>query len=101
MPCKTGKCCCCIPIRCGTNIIGGLHAIYLFYFLYSGEFVGASLNFFAGTTFIIMLVKDSAMMRGIFCAAFTTYVCMILVLNLYYTFFKIGEDKKMFDMAVR
>ena len=88
MACKIGKCCCCISIKCGTNIIGGIHAVYLFLCLYAGALIGATLNFFSGTAFIVMLVKDSAMTRGIFCASFITYVCLINALNIYAMFFR-------------
>ena len=98
MPCKASKCCCCVPIKWGTYIIGGLHAVYLCLFLYRPDYLGAALNFFVGTTFVFMLFKDTAMMRGIFFAAFSTYICMITALNLYFTFFITGIEKNMFQL---
>ena len=99
--CQTKRCCCCIPIKCGTNIIGGLHAVYFLLFLYKGDFLGAAINFFSGSTFIAMMVKDTGFMRGLFCAAFTTYVCTVAILSFYFTFFMWEEDYKMFRLAVK
>ena len=101
MSCRQTKCCCCIPIKTGTYIIGGIHAIYLLLFVSQGDYLGAALNFFAGSTFLFMVFRDSSFTRGLFFAAFFTYVLTVVFLNLYFTFFMLEEDKVLFDIAVR
>ena len=101
MFCIQSKCCCCIPIKVGTYIIGGLHAIYFFLFLTKADWLGAALNLFSGSTFIAMVVKDSSFTRGIFFAAFATYVICVALFNLYFTFFMVEEDREKFEIAVR
>ena len=93
MPCKQTKCCCCIPIKIGSHIIGGMHAIYILLFISQGDYLGAILNFFAGSAFIAMVFRDTSFTRGIFFAAFLTYVITVLLLNLYFTFFMLDSDK--------
>ena len=101
MFCKQKKCCCCIPIKVGTYIIGGLHAIYFVLFLVKADYLGAALNLFSGSTFLAMVFKDSSFTRGIFFAAFATYVISVALFNLYFTFFMIEADQQKFELAVR
>ena len=100
MNCRTKSCCCCISIRNGTYLIGVLHAVYFVMFLLEPNFIGASLNFFCMSTFIAMVFKDTAFTRSIFFTAFATYVVLIAVLNLYFTFFRFEEDETRFTNKV-
>ena len=101
MFCKQSKCCCCIPIKIGTYIIGGLHALYFVLFLTKSDWLGAALNLFSGSTFLAMVFRDTSFTRGAFFAAFATYVITVALLNLYFTFFLVGDDQAQFELAVR
>ena len=100
MNCKTKKCCCCIPVKIGTYLIGGIHVIYLFLFLYKHAVVDAVLNLFTGMTFITMLLKDSQFTRMVFFAAFVTYVCIFNSLDIYFTLFPWEDEKQMIDEVI-
>ena len=59
------------------------------------------MNFFAGSSFVLMVFKDTSFTRGIFFAAFTTYVLTVTLINLYFTLFMLDEDQELFDAAVK
>ena len=100
MNCKTKRCCCCVPIKTGTYVIGALHAIYFVLFIMEPNFIGASLNFFCMSTFFAMVFKDSPFTRQIFFTAFATYVFLIAMLNVYFTFFRFEDDEVRFNAAI-
>ena len=90
---KANKCCCCIPIKVGTYLIGAIHLFYLVIFMMQFHLLDAALNFFCATTFLVMIFKDTQFTRMCFYASFQTYVLLILVLELYTLFFP-WEDQK-------
>ena len=94
---KANKCCCCIPIKAGTYLIGAIHLFYLITFIMKFHIIDAALNFFCGTTFAVMLFKDTQNTRMCFYTAFQTYVLLILALELYTLFFPFEDQQEAMD----
>ena len=92
MVCKLNKCCCCVPIKIGASIIGGLHVFFLVMSLYKQAYVNAALNLFSGTVFLVMLYKDTQFTRLVFFATFITQVLLIIALDIYFILFPWVED---------
>ena len=56
---KVSKCCCCIPVKTGANIIGCIHVLGLLAGLYMINPLQISLELFCGATFVYMVYRDS------------------------------------------
>ena len=67
---KASACCCCIPIKAGAYVIGAIHLFYLAIFIAEFHLLDAALNFFCGTTFLVMIFKDTQFTRMCFYASF-------------------------------
>ena len=53
------KCCCCINIKAGAYIIGGIHVLGLLIGIYMLDPLQISLEVFCGITFLLMVRKDT------------------------------------------
>ena len=97
---KANKCCCCIPIKAGAYLIGAIHLFYLVIFIMEFHILDAALNFFCGTTFAVMVFKDTQFTRMCFFAAFQTYVLLILALELYTLVFPFEDQQEAMDVVL-
>ena len=56
---KVSKCCCCVPIKTGTYIIGWLQVVGSVLFIFTGNALALSLTVFCAASFLLMFFRDS------------------------------------------
>ena len=87
------KCCCCIPIKVGAYIIGGLHVFGMLAGLYLMSAVQISLEMFCGISFLYMLYKDTQQNRMLYFSSYCVYAAFLFAIRAVFVFWKADEHE--------
>ena len=92
---KVKKCCCCVSISTGAKVIGALHAIGLLIGLMTMNPIKVAMEFFTGSTFVYMIYRDGEQSRLLFFSAFTVYVTILGLIELYFVVKPAENEEKL------
>lgn len=92
MKLRVKRCCCCVPIKIGAYIIGGIHVLGLIIGIVRMSPVSVSLDIFCGSTFLYMIYRDSQKSRLLYFATYAVYAFVVVGIHLIFVFWK--QDEK-------
>ena len=88
---RVAKCCCCIPVKTGSYIIGSFHVIGLILGLLMLNPLQVSLEVFCGVTFLMMVYRDSEQKRLFYFTAYVVYIVTLGAIRLFFVFWDHDE----------
>ena len=88
---KLTKCCCCIPVKTGTYIIGYLHIVTFIAGVVLINPFQISLDFLCWLIFLVMVIRDSQQKRLFYFAAYCVYVALLSMSRLFFIVWDYNE----------